>query len=158
METVHRPAARVICLDAADRVLLLRWRDPADRTWLWEPPGGGIEPGETPLAAARRELVEETGLDPGAVLERSVPVERNARWKGVRYVGAEDFFVARFVEERPSLTRAGLLPDEQVNLDSHAWVLWSDLDSLPDPIEPPQLLAVLRGLAPKGPWRAGKHG
>ncbi len=49
------PAARVVCLDAADRVLLLKWRDPYDGSRLWEPPGGGIEPGETLLEAARRE-------------------------------------------------------------------------------------------------------
>ncbi|MGN6793939.1 MAG: NUDIX domain-containing protein, partial [Streptosporangiaceae bacterium] len=52
----HRPAARVLCLDQQGRVLLLRWRDPVDRTVLWEPPGGGIEPGESPITAARREL------------------------------------------------------------------------------------------------------
>ena len=28
----------------------------------WEFPGGRVEPGEEPLAAARRELAEETGL------------------------------------------------------------------------------------------------
>ncbi|WP_435612247.1 NUDIX domain-containing protein [Streptomyces sp. bgisy159] len=72
METTHRPAARVICLDAANRLLLLHWRDPFDGTWLWEPPGGGIESGETPLVTARRERAEETGLDPAAVLDRSV--------------------------------------------------------------------------------------
>lgn len=31
------------------------------RAWLWEFPAGGIEPGEDPLAAAARELAEETG-------------------------------------------------------------------------------------------------
>ncbi|OJF15212.1 NUDIX domain-containing protein [Couchioplanes caeruleus] len=70
---MHRPAARVVCLDAVDRVLLLHWRDPFDGSSLWEPPGGGIDAGETPLQAARRELAEETGLDPASVRDRSIP-------------------------------------------------------------------------------------
>ncbi|MEU6349759.1 NUDIX domain-containing protein [Streptomyces sp. NPDC047072] len=152
METTHRLAARVICLDAAHRVLLLRRRDPFDGTCLWEPPGGGIEPGETPLMAARRELAEETGLDPAAVLDRSVPVEREVRWSGRRYVGTEHFFVARFADEQPPLERTGLLPDEQVSLDTHAWVAWSELGSLSDPVEPPQSPALLSALVPDGPW------
>ncbi|TXS37854.1 NUDIX hydrolase [Streptomyces sp. OR43] len=155
METAHRPAARVLCLDAADRVLLLRWRDPYDGSWLWEPPGGGIEPGETPLAAARRELVEETGLDPAAVLDRWVPVDRDVWWNGKRHIGTEHFFVARFPGERPALVRTGLLPDEQVSLDTHAWVARPDLAGLPDRVEPPRLVAVLGALAPDGPWCDG---
>ncbi|MFC8349957.1 NUDIX domain-containing protein [Streptomyces sp. NPDC057280] len=152
METTHRPAARVICLDAAQRLLLLHWRDPLDGTLLWEPPGGGIESGETPLMAARRELSEETGLDPSAIRDRSVPVERDVWWNGKRYVGTEDFFVAHFAEEQPTLRPTGLLPDEQVNLHKHAWVPWFDLDTLVDRIEPPTLMSVLAVLVPDGPW------
>lgn len=150
--TKHRPAARVICLDAADRVLLLHWRDPFDGRRLWEPPGGGIEPGESPLAAARRELAEETGLDPAAVQDRSVPVERDLWWNGTHFAGPEHFFLARFDAERPAVVRTGLLPDEQDNLDTHAWVGWSEVPALPDRLEPPHLLQVLAVLAPDGPW------
>ncbi|MDQ0688827.1 hypothetical protein QFZ56_007790 [Streptomyces achromogenes] len=60
--------------------------------------------------------------------------------------------MAQFADEQPSLVRTGLLPDEQSNLDTHAWIAWSDLDSLPDPVEPPQLLALLGALMPDGPW------
>jgi 8-oxo-dGTP diphosphatase len=43
----------------AGEILLVRHK----RLELWLPVGGEIEPGETPLEAARRELREETGLD-----------------------------------------------------------------------------------------------
>jgi 8-oxo-dGTP diphosphatase len=41
------------------RFLLIKHR----RLATWLPPGGEMEPGETPLEAAKRELVEETGLE-----------------------------------------------------------------------------------------------
>lgn len=44
-----------------DQVLLARRRNPPD-AGLWGFPGGHVEPGETALAAAARELVEETGV------------------------------------------------------------------------------------------------
>jgi TDG/mug DNA glycosylase family protein len=55
-----RRAVRALVLDPADRVLLVRFERP-DKT-VWAPPGGGIDPGETPEEAIVRELAEECGL------------------------------------------------------------------------------------------------
>lgn len=51
---------------AIDLLQLRRAREPAIGTW--QPVMGAIEPGETAVAAAERELVEETGLAPPALL------------------------------------------------------------------------------------------
>ncbi|GAA1899435.1 hypothetical protein GCM10009716_06570 [Streptomyces sodiiphilus] len=67
-------------------------------------------------------------------------------------IATEHFFVAQLAEEQPSLVRTGLLPGEQASLDTHVWIAWPDLTSLPDPVEPPQLLTVLGALVPDGPW------
>ena len=60
---IERRAARVLVVDAAGRVLMLRGCDPADpgRPY-WFTVGGGLEPGESVAEAAVRELAEETGL------------------------------------------------------------------------------------------------
>jgi 8-oxo-dGTP diphosphatase len=60
---VIRRAAAVMLVDGEGRLLLqLRSLDAAAAPGKWSFPGGGIEPGEEPEGAARRELLEETGL------------------------------------------------------------------------------------------------
>ena len=54
-----RVAAYAVIVDDDGRVLLAHWNE--GRRAAWTMPGGGIEAGEEPEHAARREVLEETG-------------------------------------------------------------------------------------------------
>lgn len=56
-----RHAARVVLLDPAGRVLLMRYDENPPNGRHWSTPGGGLNPGEDYRDAAARELAEETG-------------------------------------------------------------------------------------------------
>ena len=59
----HPGAVAVIALDEDDNVLLLHQYRHAAGCELWEPPAGLLDvPGEDPLEAAKRELMEEADL------------------------------------------------------------------------------------------------
>lgn len=58
----HGGSAVILVVDAKKRVLLVRqYRLPA-RAYMWELVAGRLDPGEKPLQAAKRELIEETGF------------------------------------------------------------------------------------------------
>lgn len=60
-EVVRHPGAVAVVALKDDHILLVRqYRYPIDQTTL-EIPAGKLDPGETPLACAKRELREETG-------------------------------------------------------------------------------------------------
>jgi 8-oxo-dGTP pyrophosphatase MutT (NUDIX family) len=64
LEMVHHPGgAATVALDAEARVCLLRQYRHVAKDWLWELPAGKLDPGETPLRTAQRELAEEAGLN-----------------------------------------------------------------------------------------------
>ena len=65
-EIVEHPGAVAIVAVAADgAVMLVRQLRETARAELLELPAGTLEEGEAPLAAAKRELAEETGLTGG---------------------------------------------------------------------------------------------
>ncbi len=57
----HGECVAIVALDSEQDVVLVRqYRKPVERSLL-EIPAGGIDPGETPIDGASRELEEETG-------------------------------------------------------------------------------------------------
>ena len=77
-----RVAAYGVVTDDDDRLLLARWVE--GRRVAWTMPGGGLEEGEDPELAVRRELREETGFEIETtellgVHSRVIPASRRVR-------------------------------------------------------------------------------
>jgi 8-oxo-dGTP pyrophosphatase MutT (NUDIX family) len=74
-----RPAARLLVVDPANRVLLFHYKPASGAHDYWFTPGGAVDPGETFEQAAVRELAEETGIVVPSIApaldERKVPIE-----------------------------------------------------------------------------------
>jgi 8-oxo-dGTP pyrophosphatase MutT (NUDIX family) len=144
-ELLRRRAARVLVLDRADRLLLLRGVDPSTRDRpFWFTVGGGLEPGETPRAGAVREVHEETGLlvreddlvGPVFADDSAFPFDRY--W----IEQTNDFFAVRVdaAETRPACPDAS----EVASIQASAW--WTVA----------QLRAQADGRAHDGPGRPGE--
>ena len=138
-----RLAARVLVIDARDRVLLLRGCDPArpqDGTW-WLTPGGGVDDGESFADAARRELREETGLDVDVqgpvVLERKVVFD----FEGIRYAQFEHFFVVRV--DTHAVVDDGWTELERRSVLEHRWWSVDELAATDEMVYPEGLVTLL---------------
>lgn len=63
MKSQQRVAVYGLIFDLNKNFLILKRASTDSRPGVWELPGGGLEPNESPQDAVRREVKEETGLD-----------------------------------------------------------------------------------------------
>jgi putative (di)nucleoside polyphosphate hydrolase len=99
-----RAGVGAVVLDPRGRVLIL---ERSDRPDAWQFPQGGLDEGETPLAAARREVHEETGIAPRALrllgaypdlLAYELPVKAQSDRTGIGQVQYWFYFETRAVD------------------------------------------------------------
>ncbi len=139
-----RPVARVLVLDPTNRVLLLFDDRDTEREAFWYPPGGRIEEGETPEGAARRELLEEIGIDAEI---GPLALRRRARftYRGREYDQDERHYVVRADLAAKLVTREG--DTETAAVAAHRWWSLADLEGTREVVFPDGLTDVLRRIA-----------
>jgi putative (di)nucleoside polyphosphate hydrolase len=113
----------------------------------WQMPQGGIDPGETPREAARRELCEEVGTDKAEIIAESrvlhrydLPVEIAGGMWGGRFRGQKQvWFAMRFVGEDIDIN----LATEHPEFDAWKWVAARDLPELIVPFKRAIYVAIV---------------
>lgn len=131
----YRPGVGIVLVNHDGKVFVGRRVGMPDGMPAWQMPQGGIDPGETPMQAARRELYEETGTDKaefvgetGGWLSYDLPPQLlGTVWRG-RYRGQrQKWFLMRFVGDDADID----LTRHNVEFDEWKWV---------DPVELPELI------------------
>jgi 8-oxo-dGTP diphosphatase len=130
--TVKR-SARLVILDREGRLLLFRYHDQR-RPPFWATAGGRLEPGETYLAAAARELHEETGFHAsvGRLLKTRDEVFPVARSGTARYI--EHYFLVETAAGSPD--RTNWTEQERETIRMHRWWSVNDMKSTTETILP----------------------
>lgn len=150
-EMITRRAARVLLVDGAERVLLLRGFDPeTPDVRYWFTVGGGLDAGETAAEGAAREVFEETGL-PLSPADIGEPVWHDVAefpFEGCWYRQEQDFYLVRV--DAWEVDPSGLDDVELRSTDGHRWWSIPELAATIERFYPPELPDLLTGLLGRG--------
>ena len=105
---------------------MIKIQDPADQKVYWVPPGGQIEPGETPEQTAVRETLEETGYHVRAIPNTDYAKEYDFQWNGFTY-RCKTYFVGASLEDAMKEKAT-----DSTNILETAWIEDSQLPLLLD--------------------------
>ena len=141
----YRPCAGVALVNRTGEVFVGRRKKERGVKLLggheWQMPQGGIDEGEDPLAAARRELYEETNVTSATLLEQGpewlaydLPEAARGRFAG-RYRGqTQRWFLFRFEGEESEIDIHR--PGGGVHAAEFADWRWERWEALPDLVVP----------------------
>jgi 8-oxo-dGTP pyrophosphatase MutT (NUDIX family) len=136
----HRPilmvGAAILVVDEHNRLLLMKRSD----SGCWGPPGGATEPGERVEEAAKRETLEETGLEIGEMELFGVFSGPELYYKYPN--GDEVYNVTIVYLSRDFWRRSGDLRQtaDQIEIEinnEHTEFRWFTMGEIPENISPP---------------------
>jgi ADP-ribose pyrophosphatase len=133
-EIVHHPGAvAILAVNQKEEILLERQYRSALDDATWEIPAGKLEPDESPLKCAQRELLEETGYEA-------------AHWQHLHSVytspGFTDEVVHLFLAEKLLLRKTNPEFDEEIAIRFYGQADWEPFITTKEIVDGKTLLAL----------------